>query len=178
MHFIFSEVILSFLTKLGITNSRKSHEYFGDVWKLLTVVSYMYFSPHKRYCNTRLAYVHINNILASVYCSRFSLAHKIYYIVTSHLIAECRSHKSVADASIVVLCLGKACSLGSDYAQQSVWQPRTRRWARHIDNIASSSDVSSKNEATRGSRTPAGVAAASPSCFVSSAVTGTVQCAV
>lgn len=30
------EVILSFLTKLGIMNSRKSHEYFGDVWKLLT----------------------------------------------------------------------------------------------------------------------------------------------
>jgi hypothetical protein len=29
-----------------------------------------------------------------------------------------------------------------------LWHPRTRRWSRHIDNVASSSDVSSKNEAT------------------------------
>ncbi|PNF27536.1 hypothetical protein B7P43_G02878 [Cryptotermes secundus] len=31
------EVMSSFLTRLGIMNGRKSHEYFGDVWKLLTV---------------------------------------------------------------------------------------------------------------------------------------------
>jgi hypothetical protein len=29
-----------------------------------------------------------------------------------------------------------------------VWHPRTRRWTRHTDNVAGSSDVSSKNEAT------------------------------
>jgi hypothetical protein len=30
-----------------------------------------------------------------------------------------------------------------------VWQPRTRRWSRHTDNVAGSSDAKSKNEATR-----------------------------
>jgi hypothetical protein len=30
-----------------------------------------------------------------------------------------------------------------------VWQPRIRRWTHHTDNVAGSSDVSSKNEATR-----------------------------
>jgi hypothetical protein len=46
VHFFFSEVMSSFLTKLGIMESRKSsHKYFGEVWKLLTVVSYVFFSP-------------------------------------------------------------------------------------------------------------------------------------
>jgi hypothetical protein len=30
-----------------------------------------------------------------------------------------------------------------------VWQPRTRRWTRHIQNVAGSRDARSKNEATR-----------------------------
>jgi hypothetical protein len=30
-----------------------------------------------------------------------------------------------------------------------MWQPRTRRWSRHTDNAAGSSDVKPKNEATR-----------------------------
>jgi hypothetical protein len=55
--------MLNFLTKLGIMHSGKSHEYFGDVWKLLTGVSYMYYFPLKRSCNTHLASVDINNIL-------------------------------------------------------------------------------------------------------------------
>lgn len=80
IHFIFSEVMLSFLTKLGIMNGRKSREYFGDVWKLLTVVSYMYFSSLKGSCNTHLASVDTNNILVSVYWGRFLWSHKIYYI--------------------------------------------------------------------------------------------------
>jgi hypothetical protein len=73
--------MLNFLTKLGIMNGRNSHEYFGDVWKLLTVVSYMYFSSLKGSCNTHLASVDTNNILASVYCSRFSWSHKMYIIL-------------------------------------------------------------------------------------------------
>jgi hypothetical protein len=30
-----------------------------------------------------------------------------------------------------------------------VWQPRTRQWSRHTDNVAGSSDAKSKREAMR-----------------------------
>jgi hypothetical protein len=31
------------------------------------------------------------------------------------------------------------------FSHMVVWQPRPRRWSRHIDNVAGSSDVSTKN---------------------------------
>jgi hypothetical protein len=34
------------------------------------------------------------------------------------------------------------------FSHMVVWQPRTRRWTRHTDNVAGSSDVSSKNSST------------------------------
>jgi hypothetical protein len=34
-----------------------------------------------------------------------------------------------------------------------VWQPRTRRWSRQTDNVAGSSDVKSRKEATHASGT-------------------------
>jgi hypothetical protein len=37
------------------------------------------------------------------------------------------------------------------YRSIHVWQPRTRRWSRHTDNVEGSSDVKSKKEATRQS---------------------------
>jgi hypothetical protein len=37
------------------------------------------------------------------------------------------------------------------FSHMVVWQPRTRRWTLHTDNVAGSSDVSSKNEDTRES---------------------------
>jgi hypothetical protein len=53
----FSEGMWNFLTGLGIMNKNKSHEYFGDVQKLLTGVSYMYlFSLKGSYYDTSSIY--------------------------------------------------------------------------------------------------------------------------
>jgi hypothetical protein len=71
-----------------------------------------------------------------------------------------------------------------------MWQPRTRRWTRHTDNVTGTSDVSSKNGTTRQSdnsdhtkrqfelvtrlgRSRSATHAERASFFVCSAVTGT-----